>query len=250
MKRTVRLLMTETSAELCQLCREELPGQGIEVDVCACNGPLAYHKLVRKKPDAMLLDVFMPGMDALALVAQYNGAHPGHATRFYAIGTFKNDMLEKELLENGFCFYFLKPVDVHALARRVRRPFVPQTAPPLPLCDEDIVQEMLKNIGVPAHLKGHRYLQEAILWVDRKPDILGAMTKKLYPGVADACATTPTRVERAIRNAIEIAWARGDMDVIEAYFGATVLSHRGKPTNSECIATLANRLAKERRQGG
>ena len=239
-----KLLMTETSPELCRLCRETLPARNIEVTVCQRNGTVAYAELAKMRPDAVLLDVFMPGMDAFTLKAKYDESFPDSKTVFYVTGTFQSEDLEKEVMESGFAFYFLKPFDVNALATRLMAALgmkPKQTSADI-LAEEDMVTEMLRTIGVPAHIKGYRFLRDAIMMVIAEPTLINAVTKVLYPDIATANNTTASRVERAIRHAIEVAWDRGDIEILNFYFGSTVHSLRGKPTNSEFIAMLADRV--------
>lgn len=251
MSDTFKLLMTETSPELCRLCNSSLPAQNIEVAVCPRNGVAAYAEIVRQKPDAVLLDVFMPGMDAISLKAKYDQAYPDHNVMFYVTGTFQNEDIEKEVMESGFSFYFLKPFDVDHLAGRITHVNGKEAVKEeLDLvAEEDMVTDMLRMIGVPAHIKGYRFLRDSILMVIETPTLINAVTKVLYPDIATQHDTTASRVERAIRHAIEVAWDRGDIEILNFYFGSTVHSLRGKPTNSEFIAMLADRVMLARRHG-
>ncbi len=245
MDRNMNLLMTETSPELCRLCKATLPSSSINVNVCPRNGIAAYSELVRQKPDAMLVDVFMPGMDAISLKSKFDENFPENKTVFYVTGTFQNEDIEKEVMDKGFSFYFLKPFDVTTLASRILQQDG-QAAKQLPesgiLEKEDMVTDMLRMIGVPAHIKGYRFLRDSIIMVVNNPDLINAVTKVLYPDIAMQNDTTASRVERAIRHAIEVAWDRGDIEILNYYFGSTVHSLRGKPTNSEFIAMLADRV--------
>lgn len=243
------LLMTETSSEVCRLCKDSLEDVGIEVSICARNGAVAYSELVRLKPDAVLLDVFMPGLDAVSLKNKYSRNFPDSKTVFYATGPFQNEDIEREVIESGFSFYFLKPFDPLILAQILLKKAgirggssvsVPKHK------DEAMVVELLKDIGVPAHIKGYRYLKEAILMVVNEPELINSVTKELYPNIATEFKTMATRVERAIRHAIEVAWDRGDVETLDFYFGSTINSLRGKPTNSEFIAMLSERIVLER----
>lgn len=251
MENNLKLLMTETSPELCRLCKVSLPAQNIEVSVCPRNGVAAYAELVRQKPDAMLLDVFMPGMDAISLKNKYDENFPENNVMFYVTGTFQNEDIEKEVMESGFSFYFLKPFDISSLSNRLLQG-VGKVAKPVEqsmLAEEDMVTDMLRMIGVPAHIKGYRFLRDSILMVIDEPTLINAVTKVLYPNIASNHDTTASRVERAIRHAIEVAWDRGDIEILNFYFGSTVHSLRGKPTNSEFIAMLADRVMLARRHG-
>lgn len=251
MESVIQLLMTETSPEFCQLCKMALPAHNIEVSICPRNGAAAYSELVRIKPDAVLADVFMPGMDAISLKSKYNENYPGHKVLFYVTGPFQSEEIERDVMENGFSFYFLKPFEVSALASRILRNAgrakqqtekMPGGVPSVSLEEEDMVTDMLRMIGVPAHIKGYRFLRDSIMMVIDDPTLINAVTKVLYPDIARDHSTTASRVERAIRHAIEVAWDRGDIEILNFYFGSTVNSLRGKPTNSEFIAMLADRV--------
>lgn len=249
MEKVLKLLMTETSPELCRLCKETLHTQQIEVNICPRNGAVAYSEMVKQRPDAVLLDVFMPGMDAISLKGKYDKSYPESGTVFYVTGTFQNEEIEREVMESGFAFYFLKPFDVADFAARLLADAGRSTGEVVSLlAEEDMVTDMLRTIGVPAHIKGYRFLRDAILMVVEDPTLINAVTKILYPDIASAHNTTASRVERAIRHAIEVAWDRGDIEVLNYYFGSTVHSLRGKPTNSEFIAMLADRVTMARRR--
>lgn len=244
MAEQISLLMTETSPELCRLCKEFLPSQGISVSVCGRDGIIALDEIIRLEPDAVLLDIFMPGMDAFMVKRKYEKQFPDAATVFYATGTFQNDELEKEIIENGFAFYYLKPFDVAAFAKRILSSMGALPAPlPEYASAESMVTDILRTIGMPAHIKGYRFLRDAILMVIDNPALINGVTKNLYPEIAKENDTTASRVERAIRHAIEVAWDRGDIETLNHYFGSTVHSLRGKPTNSEFIAMLADHIS-------
>lgn len=247
MRDELTLLMTETSPELCRLCKKTLPQQGINVEVCARNGSVAYSEIVSKKPAAVLLDVFMPGMDAISLKEKFESNHPDANVTFYATGPFQNEEIEREIMEKGFSFYFLKPFDVSNLVARLQQPHAQnsQVGVALQGGTEEMATDMLREIGVPAHIKGYRFLRDAIILVAGRPELINAVTKELYPAIARQNETTASRVERAIRHAIEVAWDRGDIEVLNRYFGSTVHSLRGKPTNSEFIAMLSDRIILE-----
>lgn len=252
MERALKLLMTETSPELCRLCEQTMPSHNIEVNVCPRNGIVAYAQVTKLQPDAVLLDVFMPGMDAFSLKRRFDEkAAAPLPTAFYATGTFQSENIEREVMESGFLFYFLKPFDVTVFTNRILADFgrKAQADKPDLLQEEDMVTDMLRTIGVPAHIKGYHFLRDAIMMVIEDPTLINAVTKILYPAIAQRHHTTASRVERAIRHAIEVAWDRGDIEVLNFYFGSTVHSLRGKPTNSEFTAMLADRvtMAKRRR---
>ena len=218
----VKLLMTELSPELTRLCAETLAAQDIAVTVCEKDGAKALAALSAEKPDAVLLDAFMPGLDALTVKQRYDEAGGGK-TVFFVTGSFTDDALESEMMKKGFSFYFQKPFDPEVLAARARTAAGRHAAAQPVVDDECTVTEILHQIGVPAHIKGYQFLRDAIL-----------MTKRN--------GTTASRVERAIRHAIEVAWDRGDVDTLNSYFGYTIHNLRGKPTNSEFIAMIADKM--------
>lgn len=244
MKR-VSFLMTESDPTYTQSCVDFLSAQEIDVTLSPGNGIAAYREIVEKKPTCVLLDLFMPGMDAISLKRKYDAEQNENTTCFLAAGSMHNDFIENELLQNGFKFYFLKPFDLQSLADWIiefaRLERQPQNTVNLNR-NEVMVTEMLREIGVPAHVKGYRYLRDAILMVCEDRESIHGITKILYPDIARNYGTVATRVERAIRHAIEIAWHRGNLEILDRYFGGTIDSMRGKPTNSEFIAMLADHI--------
>ena len=157
----------------------------------------------------------------------------------------------QELLDEGFAYYFVKPFDETVLANRVLKVAAGQEKRILHTSvdsDELTVTEILHQIGVPAHIKGYQFLRDAILLTMNEPEYINAVTKRLYPEIAKKNGTTASRVERAIRHAIEVAWDRGDVDTLNSYFGYTIHNLRGKPTNSEFIAMIADKMRLDKRQ--
>ncbi len=243
----IRFLMTDIGAAT-EACRGALEQKGVEVSVCERDGEAALRCLLEQRPRAVLLEAFMPGLDALAVKQRYAAAGGGN-TVFFVTGNFRNEDLEQELLESGFSFYFVKPFDETVLAARVMRA---AGMPPRPRIavdnDEAAVTEILHQIGVPAHIKGYKFLRDAILLTMADPEYINAVTKRLYPEIGKMNGTTASRVERAIRHAIEVAWDRGDVDTLNMYFGYTIHNLRGKPTNSEFIAMIADRMRLDKKQ--
>ena len=201
-------------------------------------------------PQVVLLDAFMPGLDALAVKQRYNAAGERH-TSFFVTGAFQSEEMVQELLDEGFAYYFVKPFDENVLASRVLKVALGQEKRVLHTSvdsDELTVTEILHQIGVPAHIKGYQFLRDAILLTMNEPEYINAVTKRLYPEIAKRNGTTASRVERAIRHAIEVAWDRGDVDTLNSYFGYTIHNLRGKPTNSEFIAMIADKMRLDKRQ--
>ena len=195
-------------------------------------------------PQVVLLDAFMPGLDALAVKQRYNAAGERH-TSFFVTGAFQSEEMVQELLDEGFAYYFVKPFDENVLASRVLKVALGQEKRVLHTSvdsDELTVTEILHQIGVPAHIKGYQFLRDAILLTMNEPEYINAVTKRLYPEIAKRNGTTASRVERAIRHAIEVAWGRGELDTLNSLFGYTVNGGKGKPTNSEFIALIADKI--------
>ena len=247
----VKFLMSDTSAEVTAACREALELKGVEVTVVEKDGLKVLQKMLAVRPQVVLLDAFMPGLDALAVKQKYNAAGERH-TAFFVTGAFQSEEMVQELLDEGFAYYFVKPFDENVLASRVlkvalghEKRVLVQTSVD---SDELTVTEILHQIGVPAHIKGYQFLRDAILLTMDEPDYINAVTKRLYPEIAKKNGTTASRVERAIRHAIEVAWDRGDVDTLNSYFGYTIHNLRGKPTNSEFIAMIADKMRPDKRQ--
>ena len=247
----VKFLMSDTSADVTAACREALELKGVEVTVVEKDGLKVLQKMLSVRPQVVLLDAFMPGLDALAVKQKYNAAGERH-TAFFVTGAFQSEEMVQELLDEGFAYYFVKPFDENVLASRVlkvalghEKRVLVQTSVD---SDELTVTEILHQIGVPAHIKGYQFLRDAILLTMDEPDYINAVTKRLYPEIAKKNGTTASRVERAIRHAIEVAWDRGDVDTLNSYFGYTIHNLRGKPTNSEFIAMIADKMRLDKRQ--
>lgn len=243
----IRFLMSDTEPATTQLCCAALKEQGIDASVCAKNGEEALRVLLDRRPDVVLLDAFMPGLDALAVKQRYDRQSGGARTTFFVTGAFQNEDLEQALLDAGFVSCFLKPFDERVLADRVLQA-AGHAAAPRRDSDEIEVTEILHQIGVPAHIKGYQFLRDAILLTIDQPEYINAVTKQLYPEIARMNGTTASRVERAIRHAIEVAWDRGDVDTLNSYFGYTIHNLRGKPTNSEFVAMIADRMRLQKKQ--
>ena len=177
----------------------------------------------------------------IVLLSLYSGT-----SMVMVLSGFDNPTLEREVMTAGADYYFLKPFDPAAMAQRIlslygERPEGSAAAPAGRNLELEVT-EIIHQIGVPAHIKGYQYLRDAILMAIEDGEIINAVTKRLYPAVAKRHGTTSSRVERAIRHAIEVAWDRGDVDTLTAYFGYTIHNERGKPTNSEFIAMISDKF--------
>lgn len=201
------------------------------------------------QPEIIVMEMFMPGQDAISVMTEIQGDGSVDNPLFMVISSFDSPNLQRELMNHGASYFFLKPVDIESMVERVLQ--ISQmgeksSAPPRPSRNqpdlEVMVTDVIHQIGVPAHIKGYHYLRDSIILAIQQPEIINLVTKQLYPTVAKKNATTASRVERAIRHAIEVAWDRGDVDVLNSYFGYTINNTRGKPTNSEFIAMISDKL--------
>lgn len=242
----IRFFMSDTGAQVTALCKNALEQKGVSVTVCEKDGTKVLELLLAQRPDVVLLDAFMPGLDAMEVRQRYR-ERAGEDTIFYVTGAFQNERMEQELLDCGFDYYFVKPFDEQMLVRQVLKAAVP-ASPIRDRNDELTVTEILHQIGVPAHIKGYQFLRDAILLTMEDTEYINAVTKRLYPEIAKRNATTASRVERAIRHAIEVAWDRGDVDTLNSYFGYTIHNLRGKPTNSEFIAMISDKMRLDKRR--
>ncbi len=247
MEPIMTLLITQSNQEEATQIENLLSKYKIRVYTCEKDGNKVLDILLREKPAAVLMDAFMPGMDALSVKKKYDESG-AVGTTFFVAGSFSNDSLEQEIMESGFSYYFLKPYDINILAKRVIASVSRHIHLEPQVDDECTVTEILHQIGVPAHIKGYKFLRDAILMTMDDNDYINSVTKRLYPEIARRNSTTASRVERAIRHAIEVAWDRGDVDTLNGYFGYTIHNLRGKPTNSEFIAMISDKMRLSKKQ--
>ena len=212
------------------------------------DGAEALRLARQEAPDLLLMDVLLPGLDGFGVLKQLRELEK--PPKVILISAFCSDSVVSEAVELGANYFMFKPVEENALLDRMRALFgrdLPEERHPVEL--KNLVTSVIHEIGVPAHIKGYQYLREAIMIAVDDMDVINAVTKVLYPEVAKRFNTTPSRVERAIRHAIEVAWDRGDLETLQKYFGYTVSNTKGKPTNSEFIAMIADRLVLEGQTG-
>lgn len=234
--------------------------KNLELVGIASDGQEALALADKLKPDILIVDLVLPRLDGLSLLAEL--AKKPDAPAALVVSSLYNDRVISSSAELGAYYYMTKPCNMDCLLQRAvqiaglrsRSAAPPHTGISIaPEEDEvnleTVVTEILHEIGVPAHIKGYQYLREAIILTVNDMDAINAVTKVLYPAVAKKFGTTPSRVERAIRHAIEVAWDRGDLETLQKYFGYTVSNIKGKPTNSECIAMIADNLNLRRREG-
>ena len=210
------------------------------------DGGEAYRMILQMQPEIVVMDPILPNMDGCSVLRKLDLAKS--RMNVIVVSGFLTNDLAGEMMEVGAKFFFLKPVNLESLLDRMHTVLArPAEEQPREVVLKNMVTNVIHEIGVPAHIKGYQYLREAIMIAVDDMDVINAVTKVLYPEVAKRFGTTASRVERAIRHAIEVAWARGDLETLQKYFGYTVSNSKGKPTNSEFIAMISDRLVLELR---
>ena len=218
------------------------------------DGPEAVRLAEQEAPDVVVMDLVLARMDGLEVLQKL--AELPSRPRVLVLSSFvRGNVAELAAARGADYYYIMKPCNLTAVIERVRQlanggaAGVPGEQPGLQDRNlESTVTSIIHEIGVPAHIKGYQYLRESILIAVKDMDVINAVTKILYPEVAKRFGTTASRVERAIRHAIEVAWDRGDLETLQKYFGYTVSNAKGKPTNSEFIAMIADRLQLQQKE--
>ena len=247
MKNNLKVLIADDSASFGKECKKELESAGFDVVLTGKDGMRVMSLLDSQHFDAVLMDVFMAHADGVE-VLEHIEKSLAEKPLVLLISAMDNAEFEEQMISAGADYYFIKPVTPQSVAKRIERLSSWKTEKQkrtAEISDNDIevvISDIMRQIGVPAHIKGYQYLRTAIKLSVEDSDMLGSVTKLLYPTVAKIFNTTSSRVERAIRHAIEVAWDRGDVDVLSSYFGYTIQSQRGKPTNSEFIARISDKL--------
>ena len=250
----IRVLLADDNKDFCDVLGNYLgKTEDIEVVAMAHDGIEAYNKIHDYKPDVVVLDGIMPRLDGLGILEKLKNENNEKKPICIMLSAMTLEKITQRAIDLGADYYMAKPFDMEALVLRIRHLKKDQgTAKPTnhdakkgSINLEARVTNILHEIGVPAHIRGYHYMREAIMMAVGDIDVLNYITKELYPSIAKRCNTTPSRVERAIRHAIEVAWSRGKVDAIDSLFGYTVNNHKGKPTNSEFIALIADRLRLE-----
>lgn len=248
MEKKIKVLLADNSESFGIPCAASMRSHGLEVELLEKDGKYVVEAIAQKKPDVVILDFFLPRLDAIGVMHTVHSMNGIPAPKFMVMSGFDNSNLEREAIEAGADYYFLKPFDANEMAVRILTLCTKGSIEPIrrhstPSTNLEIrVTDILHQIGVPAHIKGYQYLRDSIMMAIEDEDIINAVTKRLYPAVAKKHGTTSSRVERAIRHAIEVAWDRGDVDVLNSYFGYTIHNERGKPTNSEFIAMISDKF--------
>ena len=258
----ISVLIADDNKEFCSILNDYLLNQkDIVVTGIAKDGREALELIQQKQPDLVVLDIIMPHLDGLGVLEKLNGMDLDKMPRVIVLSAVGQDKITQQAITLGADYYVVKPFDMDIFTKRIREMFNTQDVETKrrsvstqvvereaaatsrgPIDLETEITSIIHEIGVPAHIKGYMYLREAITMVVNDMELLSAVTKELYPSIAKKYNTTASRVERAIRHAIEVAWGRGQVDAINKLFGYTVHNEKGKPTNSEFIAIIADKL--------
>lgn len=259
----ITVLIVDDNEDFCDILSEYLGRQqDIEVVGVAQDGLKAIELIGDKMPDVVILDIIMPHLDGLGVLEKLNKINLQKFPKVIILSAVGQDKITQRAINLGADYYVIKPFDFEVFIDRIRqmaggigntnirkRPIngISTSLITNNTSLEAEITNIIHEIGVPAHIKGYLYLREAITMVIENVELLSAVTKELYPSIAKRFNTTPSRVERAIRHAIEVAWSRGKVDTINNLFGYTVHNDKGKPTNSEFIAMVADKLRLEKK---
>ncbi len=268
MKEKISVLIADDNQEFSHTLSTYINSQeDMEVVGMAKDGNEAIELISRTNPDVVLLDVIMPHLDGLGVLEKINEIKSSQRPTCIMLSAVGQDKITQKAVILGAEYYVVKPFDIELLIKRIReikfyRPnqvsnnfisrdinnkYINLTVEESKKEEnlEALVTNVIHEVGVPAHIKGYQYLREAIMMVVNDIDVINQITKSLYPKIAYKYETTPSRVERAIRHAIEVAWGRGQQEAVEKIFGYTISAAKGKPTNSEFIAMIADKLRLE-----
>lgn len=264
-KSKISVVIADDNKEFCNILNDYFLNQtDIIVIGIAKDGVEAVKLIEEKKPDLVVLDIIMPHLDGLGVLEKLNSIELSPMPKIIVLSAVGQDKITQRAINLGADYYIIKPFDIDIFMKRIRQMFSSSNSDtdtkrgmPFKNCGiefsnkepenqpidlESEITNIIHEIGVPAHIKGYMYLREAISMVVNNIELLSAVTKELYPSIAKKYNTTASRVERAIRHAIEVAWSRGQVDTINNIFGYTVHNGKGKPTNSEFIAMVADKL--------
>ncbi len=252
-----KVLIAEDNGEFLKNVVSSFRTYGFECVTSPRDGSQVVKALETCSPDIFVTEAFLSHFDALAVLKLMPTLKMKKRPVTVVLSGVENGMFEQQLLNSGADYYFIKPVDVGFMTERIaglsgienkNGSAVVKLNAGVDTDLEIVVSDIMHELGVPAHIKGYQYLRAAIILTVNAPDMMSSVTKVLYPTVAKTFNTTASRVERAIRHAIEVAWDRGDIDVLSSYFGYTIQNSRGKPTNSEFIAMIADKLRLKRKK--
>ncbi len=261
---SLKILISENSEKLIESMREIFSQRFDEVKFVPKNESEIISEIVNWKPDAAILDLFSLKVDAMNVISRVKRIDPENSTLFTVFAEIGNSNIEHELAKKGVTYFVIRPFNYAEISEKIYQALNNRSTPAAPKTQylkfaehpnvandkhtknsfemEVKISDILHQIGIPAHIKGYRYIRMAVMMAIQNPSAIHAITKTLYPDVARQFETTPSRVERAIRHAIEVAWNRGDIDTLNSYFSYTIHNSRGKPTNSEFIALISDTL--------
>lgn len=267
MKEKINILIADDNQEFAKTLASYIQEQeDMEVIGIAKDGEEAVEMITNVTPDIALLDVIMPHLDGIGVLEKINVSEIDKKPTCIMLSAVGQDKITQKAVSLGAEYYVVKPFDIELLIKRMKElknfkpsqtmnSFIGREIKPqyVEIASneksrenlEALVTNIIHEVGVPAHIKGYQYLREAIIMVVNDIDVINQITKSLYPKIAYKFNTTPSRVERAIRHAIEVAWGRGDQKIVENIFGYTISAAKGKPTNSEFIAMIADKLRLE-----
>lgn len=258
----IRLGIADDNKDFCDILIDFFNSQeNIEIVFVAHDGVETISCVEKYLPEILILDMIMPHLDGLGVLESLNSSDIPLHPKIIMLSAVGQESITQKAIDFGAEYYVVKPFSLEILLKRIRQLSgseeqfckntgnkTRQNAGCTQNSDLEIdITNMIHEIGVPAHIKGYQYLRDAISMVVDDMDMLSAVTKELYPAIAKKNKTTPSRVERAIRHAIEVAWNRGKIETINSLFGYTVAEDKGKPTNSEFIAIVADKLRLERK---
>lgn len=249
MGRTIKVLLSDDHNNATKQLVTELGCFGFMVCLCSKDGGELLQCIEREKPDVIIMDAFIQKIDALGILSRLDSLKLTEIPLIIVLSGADNTNLERLVMRSGADYYFLKPIDAKIVAERVNQLVQLKSVPVSPRTElmDDLnvaISGILNRIGISANVKGYYYLRSAIYLSVKKPQILSLTTKVMYPEIAKEYSTTPYNVERAIRYAIEIAWNRGNAEIITAYFGKSPNSK--KPTNTQFIATITDTILLKR----
>ncbi len=246
MENKITVLLADANEEFRTMLKESIEKSGeFAVVGSVGDGASALRLVEEKKPRLLLMDLLLPELDGFGLLDRM-AALPQKPKTILLTAAYRSEIVARAM-ERDVSFFMPKPCEMGSLLERMRQAAGAEAA-----VEEDElhalqrqVTAVIHEVGVPAHIKGYQYVREAIIIAVQDMDVINAVTKVLYPEVARRYNTTPSRVERAVRHAIEVAWDRGDLETLQRYFGYTVSNTKGKPTNSEFVAMIADKIRLE-----
>ncbi|HZK28365.1 MAG TPA: sporulation transcription factor Spo0A [Thermoclostridium sp.] len=258
----IRVLVADDNVEFGEIVCDYLSNyDDLEVVGRAEDGKEAIRLIDETNPNIVILDIIMPQLDGLAVLEHYNKVPTSSKPKFIILSAVGQDKITQQAVNLGAEYYIVKPFDLEVLVERIRQLekandimarsdtgkayLRQQMQTTKPSSIENRVTQIMRDVGVPAHIKGYQYMRDAVLMVTSDIELISSVTKRLYPELAKKYKTTPSRVERAIRHAIEVAWTRGQVETIHDLFGYTINTRKGKPTNSEFIAMIADKMRLE-----